>query len=334
MMGKSTREVWVVIPSYKVSRHIFGVLDAIGDEVRKIVVVDDACPEKTGDVVESSCKDPRVIVLRHEVNMGVGGAVMSGYKYALKHGAGVIVKIDGDGQMDPALLPRFVAPILAGQADYAKGNRFYDLRYIGRMPPIRLIGNAVLSFMAKASTGYWDVFDPTNGYTAIDARLVSVLPYEKISFRYFFETDVLFRLGTYRAVVVDVPMDAKYADEESNLSVKKVLGEFFFKHIRNLSKRIFYNYFLRDLSAASLELVSGASLLAFGTILGAYHWWYSSINESATPTGTIMLSVMPIILGFQLLLAFMSYDVASVPRLPMAGRLGPGDDDACERSDD
>jgi dolichol-phosphate mannosyltransferase len=334
MMDMKACEVWVVIPSYKVSRHIIGVIHAIGDEVRKIVVVDDACPEKTADIVESQCDDSRVVVLRHEVNKGVGGAVMTGYRYALRNGARVIVKIDGDGQMDPALLPRFIAPILSGQADYAKGNRFYDLRYIGRMPAVRLFGNAALSFMAKASTGYWDLFDPTNGYTAIDARLAAVLPHEKISSRYFFETDVLFRLGTYRAVVVDVPMDAKYADEKSNLSARKVLGEFFFKHIRNLSKRIFYNYFLRDLSVASIELLAGTSMLAFGSVLGAYHWWSSSNIGTATPTGTIMLSVMPIILGFQLILAFMSYDVASVPRLPMAGRLGCPGDAGHERSDD
>lgn len=323
-----TRPIWVVIPSYKVTKHILDVIASIGSEVTGIVVVDDACPEKTGDLVEFACKDRRVFVVRHELNRGVGGAVMTGYQYAVSRGAAVIVKIDGDGQMDPALLKRFAAPILAGQADYAKGNRFYDLRYISRMPAVRLVGNAVLSFMTKASTGYWDVFDPTNGYTAIDGRLAAILPHDKISSRYFFETDVLFRAGTYRAVVVDVPMDAKYADEVSNLQISKVLGEFFFKHIRNLSKRIFYNYFLRDLSTASIELVAGVALMMFGFALGTYHWWSSWINGTATPTGTIMLSVLPIILGFQLFLAFLSYDVASVPRLPISNRLGGSDGSA------
>lgn len=312
----------VVIPSYKVTRHILGVIDAVPRDVWRIYVVDDACPDKSGDFVEQHCSDPRVMVVRNPENLGVGGAVMHGYRRAVEDGADVIVKIDGDGQMDPRLLSRFVAPILSGQADYAKGNRFYDLRYIRRMPTLRLFGNAVLSFMAKVSTGYWDLFDPTNGYTAIDARVAAALPHDKISSRYFFETDLLFRLGTYRAVAVDVPMDALYADEESNLRVGKVLGEFFFKHSRNFSKRIFYNYFLRDLSIASLELVAGASMLLFGSIYGAYHWWASLSSHAATATGIIMLAAMPVILGLQLLLAFMAYDIASVPRLPMASRLG------------
>src|SRR5690606_32052229 len=135
-----------------------------------------------------------------------------------------------------ALLPALVAPILAGDADYTKGNRFFDLAQIGRMPPIRIIGNAILSFMSKLSCGYWDMFDPTNGYTAIHARMARILPFEKISRRYFFETDILFRLNTFRAVVVDVPMDARYGEEVSGLRISRILGEFLFKHLRNLSK--------------------------------------------------------------------------------------------------
>jgi len=261
-------------------------------------------------------------VVYHAQNQGVGGAVLTGYQRALELGAGIIVKIDGDGQMDPAMLPRFVAPIVAGYADYTKGNRFYDLRHIGRMPRVRLFGNAVLSFMAKISTGYWDIFDPTNGYTAIDARVAALLPYERISQRYFFETDLLFRLGTYRAVVVDVPMDARYADEVSNLRIGSVLGEFLRKHLRNLCKRIFYNYFLRDLSIASLELLAGIAMLAFGVAYGGWHWWQALASGSATPIGTVMLAVLPVLVGLQLTLAFLAYDIAAVPRLPVSVRLG------------
>jgi dolichol-phosphate mannosyltransferase len=319
---EAASRIAVVIPSYRVTRHILGVIASMPAQVWRIYVVDDACPDGSGDFVERECVDPRVVVVRNPQNMGVGGAVMHGYRRAVDDGADVIVKIDGDGQMDPALLPRFVAPILAGQADYTKGNRFYDLRYIRRMPALRLFGNAVLSFMAKVSTGYWDLFDPTNGYTAIDARVASALPLDKISSRYFFETDLLFRLGTYRAVAVDVPMDALYADEESNLRVGRVLGEFLFKHTRNLSKRIFYNYFLRDLSVASFELVAGLSMLLFGLVYGGHHWWLSQHSHAPTATGIIMLAAMPVILGLQLLLAFMAYDIAAVPRLPMASRLG------------
>ena len=149
----STVEIAVVIPCYKVSAHILGVIQAIGSEVNTIFVVDDCCPEKSGALVENSCADSRVRVIYHPVNQGVGGAVMSGYKAAIADGADVIVKVDGDGQMDPGLIPAFVAPIMAGEADYTKGNRFFDLEEIRAMPKVRLFGNAVLSFMTKLSSG-------------------------------------------------------------------------------------------------------------------------------------------------------------------------------------
>ena len=187
----------------------------------------------------------------------------------------VIVKVDGDGQMDPKLIPLFIAPILAGEADYTKGNRFFDLEEIRAMPKIRLFGNAALSFMTKISSGYWNLFDPTNGYTAIHRDVARHLPFNKISRRYFFETDILFRLNILRAVVVDIPMDAKYGDEVSNLKISKVVGEFFVKHVRNFSKRIFYNYYLRDMSLASIELPVGLILFLFGLFFGLTHWWYS-----------------------------------------------------------
>jgi glycosyltransferase involved in cell wall biosynthesis len=312
----------VVIPCFRVSKHVLDVIARVGPEVWRIYVVDDQCPENTGDLVESTAPDARVRVIRNSVNRGVGGAVMAGYEAALQDGADVMVKIDGDGQMDPALLPRFVTPILNGQADYAKGNRFFDLLSLRRMPPLRLFGNAVLSLMSKFSTGYWNLFDPTNGYTAIDARVASWLRFDALSERYFFETDMLFRLNTLRAVVADIPMDAVYGDEKSGLKVSKILGEFLWRHLRNASKRIFYNYFLRDMSVASLELVVGTLFIAFGGIFGVTHWMESSRTGVATPLGTIMLAVLPVLLGTQLLLGFVAYDVANVPNSPCAARLG------------
>ena len=233
----------------------------IGCECWRIYVVDDACPEGSGDLVEARCSDPRVRVIRHRKNLGVGAAVMSGYRAAVSDGAQVIVKIDGDGQMAPELLPGFVAPILDGQADYCKGNRFYELDHLDRMPLVRKLGNAALSFMAKLSAGYWDIFDPANGFTAIHAAVARRLPFDKISQRYFFETDMLFRLNTIRAVVVDIPMDATYGDETSSLKVSRVFAEFLYKNLRNGAKRVFYNYFLRDFTIASLELVVGLVFL-------------------------------------------------------------------------
>lgn len=306
----------VVIPCYKVTRQVLEVINQIGSEVWRIYVVDDACPDGSGKFVEKNCFDQRVHVLCHERNQGVGGAVMTGYRAAIADGVAVIVKVDGDGQMDPALIPNFVGPILAGEADYTKGNRFFNLEEIRAMPSARLFGNAVLSLMAKLSTGYWDLFDPTNGYTAIHADVAKHLPFTKVSQRYFFETDVLFRLNTLRAVVVDVPMDAKYGDEVSNLKVSRIIGEFLVKHARNFSKRIFYNYYLRDISLASIELPLGLLLFVFGVGFGGWNWLLALREGTTTPAGTVMLSALPVLMGLQLVLAFLAYDIASVPRRP------------------
>lgn len=307
----------VIIPSYRVKAHVMHVIERIGPEVTGIYVVDDACPERSGEHVAVVCKDPRVKVIFHESNQGVGGATLTGYAAALNDGAEILVKLDGDGQMDPALIARFTLPIVRGQADYTKGNRFYDLSQLVHMPKMRLLGNAGLSFMAKLSTGYWNLFDINNGFTALHAKAAGCLPFEKISKRFFFESDILFRLGTVRAVVADIPMHAKYGDESSNLSIGKVAGEFLGKHSRNFAKRIFYNYFLRDMTVASLELVFGLVMLLFGLIYGGIHWVEAVSNGVATPLGTIMLAALPTMLGLQLLLAFIAYDVAAVPRRPI-----------------
>lgn len=313
----SSSRIAVVIPSYKVTRHIVQVISKIPSIVWRIYVIDDACPDGSGKFVEKNVTDDRVRVIYHEKNQGVGGAVMTGYKAAVLDDAGVIIKIDGDGQMDPGLIPYFVEPILSGEADYTKGNRFYDLEEIREMPAMRVFGNAVLSLMTKFSSGYWNLFDPTNGYTAIHADVVRHLPFKKISRRYFFETDMLFRLNTLRAVVVDVPMDAKYGEEVSNLKISKIAGEFLYKHTRNLIKRIFYNYYLRDLSIASIELPIGLIMLLFGILFGGYHWMQSAQLGVPTPVGTVMLAAMPPLMGLQLILAFISYDIASVPTRPL-----------------
>jgi dolichol-phosphate mannosyltransferase len=309
-------QIAVVIPSYKVCYHILGVIEKIGPEVNRIYAIDDCCPDGSGVFIETHCTDPRVKVLKHQVNQGVGGAVMTGYKAAIADGMDIMVKVDGDGQMDPRLIPHIVAPIVNGTADYTKGNRFFDLEQIRAMPKIRLLGNAVLSFMTKLSSGYWDLFDPTNGYTAIHRDVAQYLPFHKISQRYFFETDMLFRLNTIRAVAVDVAMDAKYGDEVSNLKISTIIGEFLIKHLRNFTKRIFYNYYLRDLSVASIELPLGLLMMLFAAIFGGYQWIESARASIPTPAGTIMLAAMPGLMGLQLILAFIGYDISSVPRRP------------------
>ena len=256
-------------------------------------------------------------VVFNSENQGVGGAVMTGYKEAIDDGADLIVKIDGDGQMDPSLLLNFIEPLILGEADYTKGNRFFDLEQIRVMPKFRLFGNSILSLMTKFSSGYWDIFDPTNGYTAIHASVAKRLPFDKISKRYFFESDILFRLNTIRAVVVDIPMDAKYADETSNLKVKSIILEFLFKNTKNFFKRIFYNYYLRDLSLGSIELPVGLLMLVFSLVYSTYHWSISLETDVATLPGTVMLAALPMLMGLQLVLSFLGHDISAVPNRPI-----------------
>ena len=322
-----TLHLAVVIPCYRVREAVLGVIEQVPVQVTRIHVVDDACPEHSGRHVQEHCHDPRVVVHFNERNQGVGGAVLTGYAAALAEGADIIVKMDGDGQMDPAALPQLVGPILRGQADYTKGNRFYDLEQIGRMPRLRIVGNAMLSFLNKISSGYWDVFDPTNGYTAIHARVLARLPLRKISRRYFFETDMLFRLNIVRAVVADVPMDARYGAEISNLRISRVLFDFGFKHVRNTFKRIFYNYFLRDLSLASIELLFGSLLIAVGTAMGLWFWAQSAQTGVTASAGSVMLVALQIIVGLQLILGFLAYDIATVPKRTQYPMLAPPSDD-------
>ena len=304
----------VVIPCFRVRAHICGVIERIGEDVERIYAVDDACPEQSGDFIGQHCNDPRVRVLRHAVNQGVGAAVMTGYRAALADGFDCVVKIDGDGQMDPALLPLFVAPIATGRADYSKGNRFFHPEDTLGMPWPRLMGNMGLSFLSKLSSGYWSVFDPTNGYTAIDARVIGQLRLDKVATRYFFESDLLFRLNLINAVVVDVPMRAVYADEVSNLKVTSVLPRFALGHLKNIGKRVFYNYYLRGFSVASIELVLGLALSLFGVVFGALHWFAAESGAAPATAGTVMVAALPIILGVQLLLSFINFDVHLEPR--------------------
>jgi len=313
----------VVIPAYRAAATILPVIEAIGPEIDLVVVVDDACPEGTALSITNRCSDPRVVALMHYANQGVGGAFLTGMRYAIERGADIIVKIDADGQMDPSQVPALIDPIVSGRADYVKGDRFFFLTYAASMPSARLFGNLALSFMAKLSSGYWTIMDPTNGFFAIHARVAELLDDERIAKRFFFETDLLFHLGLIRAKVVEFPMQASYGDEVSNLRISQQLAPFLAGHLRNTFSRILYRYFFREFSLASIQLVAGAALFGFGLLFGLYHWW-SAPPDQLVPTGTIMIAALTFLIGFQLLLSFLNYDISSSPREPLHPFLGQG----------
>lgn len=307
----------VVIPCYRVRKQVLQVISAIPRSVDHIFCIDDACPEQSGKLIEEKVSDPRVRVIYHENNLGVGGAVKTGYLAARDAGCDIAVKVDGDGQMDPRLIPHFVHAIENGLCDYAKGNRFFRIEDVRQMPSVRLFGNAVLSFLAKASSGYWNLFDPTNGYTALHLSTLQLIDLDKVANRYFFETDLLFRLNLARCVVRDIPMRAVYGDEKSSLKISRILGSFAWGHLRNAFKRIFYTYFLRDFHAASLMILLGPPALLVGILFAAYHWWSAvQLGVTATP-GTVMIGALLILAGAQLSLSALSFDMSNIPREPV-----------------
>jgi dolichol-phosphate mannosyltransferase len=229
----------VVIPAYRVRKHILGVISEIGSEVSRIYVVDDACSENSGSFVTKYCLDRRVVVLSNQQNEGVGGAMILGYKQAIADGYDIVVKLDGDGQMNPHLIPQLIAPILLGEADYTKGNRFGSLKSILSIPPTRLLGNIALSSATVIGTGYLHLFDTVNGYTAISVKTLKRMSLQKISKTYYFETDVLFALRTLNCVVADIAMPSIYSDENSSLKILQVIPEFLVGNFCNV-----YNRFL------------------------------------------------------------------------------------------
>jgi glycosyltransferase involved in cell wall biosynthesis len=305
-------KIATIIPAYNVKKGICDLLLSIPSDINSIIVIDDKCPESSGKEAEK-VNDSRITVLYHEQNMGVGGAVITGYKKALEFECDIFIKIDGDGQMDPKHIPALIEPLIREEADYTKGNRFMDFKALKKMPKVRLFGNSILSFLLKAASGYWNIIDPTNGYTAIHRRVLERLDLNRISKRYFFESDMLIRLNIISAVVRDISIPAKYGTEKSSLSVLKIAFQFPPKLLKCLIKRLFLKYFIYDFNMASIYLLLGLPMFIFGFVFGTIEWIDSIFNGSAKTAGTIMVSALPIIVSFQMLLQAINIDINSTP---------------------
>ncbi|MDR0610368.1 MAG: glycosyltransferase family 2 protein [Planctomycetaceae bacterium] len=311
-----TIKIAVVIPCYKVEKHLESVIEGIPDFIDTIILVDDESPDNTPELVDRLAEQfpNHVVALHHDVNQGVGGATMTGMKHAVTLGANIIVKMDGDGQMDPAYLPALIEPLLQEKADFTKGSRFTNAEVLQKMPLVRLIGNAGLSFLNRIASGYWNVLDPTNGYFAIRAEIVGQLPEHRIHKRYFYESSQLIELGILRAVVQDVPMRTIYGDEVSNLSIKKTLLEFPPKLFAGFCRRIWLTKILLTTSPDIILGILGILLMLFGVTFGSYKWIFGSIIEGQIATaGAVMFAALPCIMGLQMLLSALLIDIQSVP---------------------
>jgi len=308
-----------VIPCYSVESEIGNVISALPTYLKHVIFVDDASPDNTAEIVQKAArKDRRILFIQHEKNLGVGGAMKSGIKKALELGAEIVVKIDGDGQSDMEYLPSLLLPLIEGRADYTKGNRFRDYQALQKMPIVRRIGNMALSFLTKAATGYWNIFDPTNGYVAIRSNVLTLLPLEQIDRTYFFETSMLANLYLLGAVVKDVPMAARYQGETSSLSIRRTLFEFPVKLLKTYLRRLVLRNLIYDFSMAAIYTFAGFPLLLFGLIFGITKWIEYSERRIPAPTGTVMLPTLTVLLGIQFLIAAIEIDLRSTPNIPLS----------------
>jgi glycosyltransferase involved in cell wall biosynthesis len=306
--------VAVVIPCYRVSDKIAKVVSQLPDWVDHVIAVDDKCPEQS---TKQIAPQPRVRILQHKFNQGVGGAMVTGYCEALRLGADLVVKMDGDDQMDPARLPALVHPVATHYCDFTKGNRFYHLKDLDSMPLVRRIGNLGLTLLTKLASGHWHMSDPTNGFFCVHRTALERLDLSRLSKRYFFESSLLIQLNIARATVLDVAIPARYRDEKSSLSIKRSLLVFPPQLLAGFMKRVLWRYFVHDINATTICMVMGVMLASFGVGFGAWRWFVGMETGVFQSPGTVALSLLPIIVGTQFMLQALLLDVMDRPNVPL-----------------
>jgi len=302
----------VVIPCYKVEQHIQKVVAEIPGYITSIILVNDASPDNTGEILDKlAIENSKIKIIHHLKNQGVGGSMVSGFKEAIKQNMDAVIKIDGDGQMDISFFEKILKAVFDEKYNFAKGNRFFDQKMLQKMPAIRRIGNFGMGFLIKLASGYWNVFDPANGFFCIRTSTLKRIDLERLAKRFFFESSLLIELYYSGAKIKDIAMPAIYAEEKSNLSIWKTLFTFPPKLFNAFIRRIWLRYFIYDFNIGSLYIFFGIPLFLFGLIFGIIKWIHYAGLHTATPTGTIMIAVISLILGFQLTLAAIQYDITA-----------------------
>ena len=267
-----------MIPAYNEASQIGGVLDTIPDFVDKIVVVDDASPDDTSDVVGQYQKHhSRIVLLRHAMNQGCGGALATGFIWARDNGMDIAVRMDGDGQMNPDDLPALLDPVSRGTADYAKGNRLVTGQAYQIIPKVRYFGNAFLSLLTKIASGYWHVADFQSGYTAMNEKVLHTIDWQKMYKRYGQPNDLMVRLNIYNFRVADVPVDAVYhVGEKSGIQIRKVIFTLSWLLVKMFLWRMKEKYIIRDFHPLvffyTLGMMFGITTMLLITRMMYYKW--------------------------------------------------------------
>lgn len=303
------QKIAVAIPCYKVEQHLEQVVSGLPPLIDIILLVDDCSPDGTPALVDRLADGSRIVAIHHPQNKGVGGAMKTAFRKAMEMEADVVVKLDGDGQMDAS----YIAPLVEALegADFAKGNRLFNRQMLRRMPAIRRIGNMGVGFMVKAASGYWNVSDPVNGFFAIRTKTLRQMDLDRVADRYFFESSMLIEMHYTGAHISEVNMPAIYGDEHSNLSVGKTFFSFPPRLIAAWLRRLHLSYFVYDFNICSLYILVGLPSFLFGLIFGLCEWIHYASISSPSPTGTIMVAVLTFILGFQMLLSAAQYDITA-----------------------
>lgn len=302
----------VVVPAHNEESLIGGTVTSIPDLVDQVIVVDDASTDATGEKAAAT-GDPRVEVIRHEQNKGVGGAILTGHHRAIELGADVAVVMAGDAQMDPDYLPDLLDPICDDGYDFTKADRFFGFDSFRGMPKYRVLGNVVVGFLAKASTGYWNLFDPLNGYTATRTSALERLPLERIRADYAFECDILVYLNTIRARAKDVPIPAVYGEERSGIRLFRDARKLLWSLFKGFWRRIVWKYVLWSFSPVAIFLFAGLALVGWGIAFGAWIV-YETLGDPVASTATVLMCVGPLLVGINLLIVATVLDILDSPR--------------------
>jgi glycosyltransferase involved in cell wall biosynthesis len=303
------KKVAVVVPAFNEEGLVASTVSTVPDFVDKIFVVDDGSTDATVERAEGA--DPRVELISHERNEGVGAAIVTGYRRSAAEGYDVTCVMAADGQMDPDDLETLVRAVATGECDYAKANRLFTGQAWQLIPRTRYLGNAVLSFLTKIASGYWHVADSQSGYTAIDLESLRMLDLERVYRRYGFPNDLLVHLNVWNRRVRDYPSRPIYGvGERSGIRLRKVVPRISWLLLKGFFWRMGQKYVIRDFHPLILFYMLGILLFGVGLLLGIVEVALRFAGNPIT-SATIVLVALLVISGLQLLLFAMWFDMES-----------------------
>lgn len=303
-------QISVVIPCFNEEKLLGTVLDGIPIFIDKIIVVDDESPDKTSEIAQSYAEnDNRIIVIRHDSNQGVGGAIATGYKKSVELDIDVAVVMAGDAQMDPNELPMLLDPVIEEGYDYSKGDRLTSGKAWNMIPKVRYLGNSALSLMTKIASGYWHVKDSQSGYTAISKKALTTIDWDLTYKRYGQPNDLLVRLNIHEFRVKDVPIKPIYnIGEKSGIKPIRMIPRLSWLLFRLFWFRMLHKYVIRDFHPLVFFYFMASILVPLGTALGIYLVLFRLFSEAISSTSALLAAFL-LIMGFQFMFFAMWFDM-------------------------